>query len=205
MIAFATLTLSFWPHGKTYLHATHVRSAYGELVGRIRSREHSLHLPYLTYSESPVEHAKEVARRCNSRLVFVSTDDTLNLDPKVRHVICLHHPSAKDTDSSALITQLSRLEEIFSSYLVLFTGSPGITKRQNLEPSESIPAPTPTPSAPLPAKTYRLLTPTLIYTLGLVFGFVVPLFYISITALGSIRSPVSNVAYKGPSAEKKNQ
>ncbi|KAG8811623.1 hypothetical protein FRC19_003692 [Serendipita sp. 401] len=189
------------------LHATHVRSTYRELLGRTQTRGSSVHLPYLTYSESPAENAKEIALRCDSRLVFASPDDTdLNFDPEEKHVIFLQYPPVEEVNSDTLTSQLSRLEEMFASYAVLFTGSQSITKRQSsLSPSESIPVPSPTPSAPLPAKSYRFLTPTLIYTLGLVFGFIIPLFYVTLTALGSIKSPVSSVTYKGPSVEKKNQ
>ncbi|KAG8770708.1 hypothetical protein FRC16_006249 [Serendipita sp. 398] len=215
-IAFATWTRLFWSPSKM------------ELLGRTQTRGSSVHLPYLTYSESPAENAKEIALRCDSRLVFASPDDTdLNFDPEEKHVIFLQYPPVEEVNSGkefhslrsrpysdafepvppdTLTSQLSRLEEMFASYAVLFTGSQSITKRQSsLSPSESIPVPSPTPSAPLPAKSYRFLTPTLIYTLGLVFGFIIPLFYVTLTALGSIKSPVSSVTYKGPSVEKKNQ
>ena len=102
--------------------------------------------------------------------------------------------------------QLAKLERTFPSSLVLLTGVQGHSKRQLADaPSESIPAPKPTPSTPLPVTAYRVLTPTLIYSFGIVFGFVIPLVYIAIAALGSIKSPVGGSSFKAPSAEKKNK
>ena len=102
--------------------------------------------------------------------------------------------------------QLATFAEAFTSHLTLFTGVPSRSKRESaIGASGSIPAPEPTPSAPLAPVSYRILTPTLIFSFGVVFGLVVPLVYIAISALGGIKSPVSSVTFKGPSADKKNR
>jgi hypothetical protein len=43
---------------------------------------------------------------------------------------------------------------------------------------------------PLPAESYRLLSPPLILSLGIVFGLVIPLLLVVIVALAGIKSPV---------------
>lgn len=93
---------------------------------------------------------------------------------------------------------------MFPSHLVILTGSSTLQKRQIITSSSAV-IPEPTLPTPLPAQSYRLLTPPLILSLGVVFGLIVPLFYFAITALGSIKSPVSVTGYKAPSLEKKNQ
>jgi hypothetical protein len=63
-------------------------------------------------------------------------------------------------------------------------------------------------AASVPAASYRLLTPPLILSLGIVFGLVVPFLLVVISALAGIRSPVRENA-SGKSRvvgmEKKNQ
>jgi hypothetical protein len=100
--------------------------------------------------------------------------------------------------------QIATFTRAFPSHLTLFTGVPSRpSKRQS--GTNSIPVPEPTPSAPLAPAGYRVLTPTLIFSFGVVFGLVIPLVYIAIGALGGIKSPVSSSSYKGPSADKKNR
>ncbi|PVF94035.1 hypothetical protein CPB86DRAFT_808730 [Serendipita vermifera] len=190
------------------LHATHFRSNYDLLLEQYRSAASRLHLPYLTYGTPPAEYASDLAVHCNSKLLHVSADEDVNvaLDLSQKHVIHIHLPSVEEIDPNSLVQQINIFSHAFPSHLVLLTGVPASSKRQGpAVVSTSIPTPEPTPSNPLEPKAHRLLTPTLIMGLGIVFGLVVPLFYISITALGSIKSPVSASNYKGPSVEKKNQ
>jgi hypothetical protein len=61
---------------------------------------------------------------------------------------------------------------------------------------------------PLPAESYRLLTPPLILSLGIVFGLIVPLVLVVISALAGIKSPVKESAggkSRVVGIEKKNQ
>jgi hypothetical protein len=107
-------------------------------------------------------------------------------------------------DTEMVARQIATFTRAFPSHLTLFTGVPlRSSKRQS--GTSSIPVPEPTPSAPLAPVSYRVLTPTLIFSFGVVFGLIVPLVYIAIGALGSIKSPISSSSYKGPSADKKNR
>lgn len=63
-------------------------------------------------------------------------------------------------------------------------------------------------STPLPAESYRLLTPPLILSLGIVFGLVIPLVLVVISALAGIKSPVresTSGKSKVVGIERKNQ
>ncbi|CAG7848244.1 SubName: Full=Uncharacterized protein {ECO:0000313/EMBL:CCA66999.1} [Serendipita indica DSM 11827] len=190
------------------LHASHIRSTHSALLDRIKSSASHCHLPYLSHAESPLEHSQALAARCNSKLVHITVDEDseLALDPSEKHVVHLRFPSTHEYNADMVARQLAKLEATFPSSLVLLTGVSGHAKRQFEDDSfGSIPAPTPTPSKPLSPAGYRVLTPTLIYSFGIVFGFVIPLVYIAITALGSIKSPVGGSSFKAPSSEKKNQ
>ncbi|KIM27299.1 hypothetical protein M408DRAFT_330179 [Serendipita vermifera MAFF 305830] len=189
------------------LHATKLKSTYSSVVDRYRSAESGIHLPYLSYSVSPIEQAADLAVRCNSKLLHAPTteDASFALDVSQKHVITLEFEEIVDPET--VDRQLATFMHAFPSHLTLFTGVPGRSRRQSTgaKSSGSIPAPDPTPSAPLAPVSYRVLTPTLIFSFGIVFGLVVPLVYIAISALGGIKSPVSNSSYKGPSADKKNR
>jgi hypothetical protein len=83
------------------LHATQLRSTYSTIVDRYRSAENSVHLPYLTYSASPTEQARELAVRCNAKLLQVPTDEgaSIALDVSQKYVICLEFPSLDEFDA----------------------------------------------------------------------------------------------------------
>jgi len=103
--------------------------------------------------------------------------------------------------------QIATFERAFPLHLTLFTGIPlRASKRQSTdEGTHSAPALEPTPTAPLAPVSYRVLTPTLVFSFGVVFGLVVPLVYIAIGALSGIKSPAIGSSFKGPSADKKNR
>jgi hypothetical protein len=78
-----------------------MRSCHSTLVERYRTASSSAHLPYLSYSDSPLDHAKEFAVRCNARLLRVPVDGSAGvaLDMSEKHVIYIDFPSKDDVES----------------------------------------------------------------------------------------------------------
>ena len=117
-----------------------------------------------------------------------------------------------------LAAQLTAFTSLFPSHLVALTSVPTLSKRKSTSHTLGSPAineafATSAPdvsssSTPLPAESYRLLTPPLILSLGIVFGLIVPLVLVVISALAGIKSPVRESAggkSRVVGIEKKNQ
>jgi len=102
-----------------------------------------------------------------------------------------------------LAAQLTTFTSLFSSHLVALSGVPTLNKRQVTPHTLGSPAvveafttaPTVSSSStPLPAESYRLLTPPLILSFGIIFGLIIPLVLVVISALAGIKSPVRESA-----------
>lgn len=122
-------------------------------------------------------------------------------------------PHSTDT----LAAQLTDITSLFPSHLVALSGVPTLNKRKEtshslgsatVDEAFATSAPTFSSSTRVPAESYRLLTPPLILSLGIVFGLVIPLVLVVIVALAGIKSPVRESA-SGKSRivgiERKNQ
>jgi len=159
-----------------------------------------------------LRRATEIANAAARRILQFQTH-------KDRHVLCLEAASNEEKSENpldTLATQLTAFTSLFPSHLVALSSVPTLGKRRI--PSLGSPAvdeafatstlAVPPSSTPLPAESYRLLTPPLILSLGIVFGLVVPLVLVVISALAGIRSPVKESAggkSRVVGVEKKNQ
>ena len=123
-------------------------------------------------------------------------------------------PHSKDT----LAARLTAFTPLFPSHLVALSGVSTLSKRKAtfntlgspaIDEAFATSAPTVSSSStPLPAESYRLLTPPLILSLGIVFGLIVPFVLVVISALAGIKSPVRESAggkSRVVGIEKKNQ
>lgn len=119
-----------------------------------------------------------------------------------------------------LSNDISRVTFIFPSHLIIYAGSQPLTKRQDTNGGDFSPRPVVEPASKVspafaPINTtlpegsllqrYRFFTPGLITALLIVFGLLIPILMVGISALASIQSPLRMDAPKGPSLEKKNQ
>ena len=124
----------------------------------------------------------------------------------------------KSRSTDTLAAQLTYFTSLFPSHLVALSSVPTLGKREVTSHTVSSPAideafatsilAVSSSSTPLPAESYRLLTPPLILSLGIVFGLVVPFVLVVISALAGIRSPVKESAggkSRVVGVEKKNQ
>lgn len=82
-----------------------MRSCHSALVERYKTGSSSAHLPYLAYSDPPIEHAKDLAIRCNARIVHAPIDGSAGvaLDTSEKHIILLEFPSKEELDSGNLL------------------------------------------------------------------------------------------------------
>jgi len=209
-------------------HISQLRSSSSSthtLLRRYRSAASSCHLPYLSFSPPspetaaqtpPCAAAKQLAQKCNANYMQMQVDDSASFawDGKAKYVLCLeaeaapHAEAETSANSRALDTlaaHLTALTARSASHLVALSGVPMPIKLRTRAPnSPHVRA----AAASVPAASYRLLTPPLILSLGIVFGLVVPFLLVVISALAGIRSPVRENA-SGKSRvvgmEKKNQ
>ena len=108
---------------------------------------------------------------------------------------------------SWLSGELSKIEAIFSDFLVIYSGTPGssLHVRQS-STSSTFDAEAPASPSGGILKRYQLLTPGLILVLLVSLFILVPVIFLGVSALSSIQSPLTNEIPKGFSAEeKKNQ
>jgi len=216
-------------------HISQLRSSSStahSLLRRYRNAASSCHLPYLSASPSQetaaktssCAAAKQLARKCNAKYIQILVDDNAStpLNNQDKHVLCLDAASDDEKKSEnpldILAAQLTAFTSLFPSHLVALSGVPTLSKRKATSHTLGSPAideafatsaPTVSSSStPLPAESYRLLTPPLILSLGIVFGLIVPFVLLVISALAGIKSPVRESASgKGRvvGIEKKNQ
>ena len=119
-----------------------------------------------------------------------------------------HATDIQRTPESWLSTELSKIEAIFSNYLVIYSGSPAsaLHVRQSSTSSTFDASADASPSTGGILKHYQLLTPGLILILLIALFVLVPVIFFGVAALSSIQSPLTNEIPKGFSAEeKKNQ
>lgn len=104
----------------------------------------------------------------------------------------------KSCSTDTIAHQLTVFTSLFPSHLVTLSSVPTLGKRKVASHTLGSPAVgeafATSTSTPLPAESYRLLTPPLILSLGIVFGLVVPFVLVVISALAGIRSPVKESA-----------
>jgi hypothetical protein len=164
-----------------------------------------------------------LAQKCNAKYIQIPVDGNANiaLNNKDKHVLCLEAAPHEEQSENPLSTtfsfrspfqpalidkfrsidilaaQLTALTSFFPSHLVALSGVPSLRKRKttlgSLAVDEAFATASPT-STPRPAESYRLLTPPLILSLGIVFGFVVPLVLVVISAVAGIKSSVRETA-----------
>jgi len=207
-------------------HISQLRSSSSSthsLLRRYRHAASSCHLPYLAATPETATQTslcaagEQLAQKCNAKYVQIPADDSvsISLNKKDKHVLCIEAASREGESESLLDTlaaQLTALTTLFPSHLVAISGVPTLGKRKtsphslgSLAVDDAFATSTP---KPLPAQSYRLLTPPLILSLGIVFGLIVPVLLVVISAVAGIKSPVRESA-SGKSrivgSEKKNQ
>ncbi|KAH9921550.1 uncharacterized protein BXZ73DRAFT_91806 [Epithele typhae] len=191
-----------------YLHASDLRALAPSChtAKALSKAPSTLHLPYVP-SDGPstnpfVDMSSMLSKRCGSHAVSHSPDaERLDIDAgKGKHVVTISLPPLESGEVGAsrkhsmasheswLSEELSKIEAVFSNYLVIYSGSPGPSS--TFEEAQVAPS----PSGGI-LKRYQLLTPGLILVLLVVFLILIP-----------IQSPLTNDIPKGFSAEeKKNQ
>ncbi|KAI0366226.1 hypothetical protein BV20DRAFT_1115443 [Pilatotrama ljubarskyi] len=212
------------------LHASDLRALEPSchVAKALSSAPSSLKLPYV---ESRGHHANPfkgladtLSSRCGSRSVSHAPDlGVLEIDAgKGKHVVSISLPALEDGEEGAsrknsmaqhqswLSGELSKIEAMFSNYLVIYSGSPAslLHSRQSTTSSSTFDAAAAPadPSAGGILKRYQLLTPGLILALLVALFVLLPIIFVGVSALASIQSPLSNDIPKGFNAEeKKNQ
>ncbi|KAI0643613.1 hypothetical protein C8Q79DRAFT_1002246 [Trametes meyenii] len=213
------------------LHASDLRSLSPSchVAKSLSTAPSSLQLAYVEAGDHHANPfhtlAEGLTTRCGSRAVSHSPDlGTLDIDVrKGKHVVSISLPPLEDGEEgvsrktsvseheSWLSQELSKIEAVFSNYLVIYSGSPGslLHARQSTESSSTFKQAAAladaSPSGGI-LKRYQLLTPGLILALLVTLFVLLPIIFVGVSALSSIQSPLTNDIPKGFSAEeKKNQ
>ncbi|KAG7096496.1 hypothetical protein E1B28_003926 [Marasmius oreades] len=218
------------------LHASDLRNLprSSHIARSLSSSPSSRQFAYLSSSSHDFDlasFAESVSYRCNSKLVYTTPGQGVELKGSEKSVIILSLPllefkGAYNRKSAMLETDfllssvLSTLP--FDNHLIIYTGSHSPhSKRQaelddngNLIPDRPVLDLSPSSASVAPKNLkggilhrYQLLTPGLIIILAIVLFLFLPVLYFGISALASIQSPLRiEVAPKGFNAsDKKNQ
>ncbi|EJF63133.1 hypothetical protein BD309DRAFT_945329 [Dichomitus squalens] len=209
------------------LHASDLRtlSSSCHVARALSSAPSSLQFAYVESEErnaNPfLDLSSILSERCGSRAVSHAPDlGEFDIDAgKGKHVVSISLPALEDGEIGAsrkssmanheswLSGELSKIENIFSDYLVIYAGAPGssLGVRQSSSSSTFDAEVVASPSGGI-LKRYQLLTPGLILVLLVSLFILVPVIFLGVSALSSIQSPLTNEIPKGFSAEeKKNQ
>ncbi|KAG2070000.1 hypothetical protein BDR04DRAFT_1020049 [Suillus decipiens] len=175
--------------------------------------------PHVKRSASSLQDVTEsLARRCGSTLTNASpADGPLDLAENSKHVVFFNMPAMESSPKLRKVAmsghdqylsgEIEKIDAVFKSHLVLYTGSPlEHYRRQFLPLSEFDSAFAPDNSTLSDGgifKRYQLFSTPLLVALLVVFFIIVPIIMMAVSALASLQSSVRLDAPKGYHAQEK--